>query len=85
LNNFSIIVDFFILFGIRTKISNCAYAGAKYCDIHAKTLINQFGNAEAVFSARKKDLEVLEGIEPSGPIQSKILMISVKQRRKLIL
>jgi DNA processing protein len=31
-------------------------------DIHAKALINQFGNAEAVFSARKKDLEVLEGI-----------------------
>lgn len=31
-------------------------------DIHAKALINRFGNAEAVFSARKKDLEVLEGI-----------------------
>lgn len=31
-------------------------------DIHAKALINHFGNAEAIFSARKKDLEVLEGI-----------------------
>ena len=31
-------------------------------DIHAKALINHFGNAEAVFSARKKDLEALEGI-----------------------
>jgi DNA processing protein len=31
-------------------------------DIHAKALINHFGNAEAVFSARKKDLETLEGI-----------------------
>ncbi len=31
-------------------------------DIHAKALINHFGNAEAIFSARKKDLETLEGI-----------------------
>jgi len=31
-------------------------------NIHAKALINYFGNAEAVFAARKKDLEVLEGI-----------------------
>jgi len=31
-------------------------------DIHAKALINYFGDAEAVFSARKKDLEALEGI-----------------------
>jgi DNA processing protein len=31
-------------------------------DIHAKALINHFGNAEAVFSARKKELEILEGI-----------------------
>jgi DNA processing protein len=31
-------------------------------DIHAKALINHFGNSEAIFSARKKELEVLEGI-----------------------
>lgn len=31
-------------------------------DIHAKALINQFGNAESIFSARRKDLEILEGI-----------------------
>ena len=31
-------------------------------DIHAKALINYFGDAEAVFSARKKNLEALEGI-----------------------
>jgi DNA processing protein len=31
-------------------------------DIHAKALINHFGNAEAIFSARKKELEALEGI-----------------------
>ncbi|KAA9041355.1 DNA-protecting protein DprA [Ginsengibacter hankyongi] len=31
-------------------------------DIHAKALINHFGNAEAIFSARKKNLEILEGI-----------------------
>jgi DNA processing protein len=31
-------------------------------DIHAKALINHFGNAEAIFSARKKELEGLEGI-----------------------
>ena len=31
-------------------------------DIHAKALINHFGNAEAIFSARKKELESLEGI-----------------------
>jgi DNA processing protein len=31
-------------------------------DIHAKALIAHFGNAEAVFSARKKELESMEGI-----------------------
>ena len=31
-------------------------------DIHAKALISYFGNAEAIFSARKKELEALEGI-----------------------
>ncbi len=31
-------------------------------DIHAKALINHFGNAEAIFSARKKELEILDGI-----------------------
>jgi DNA processing protein len=31
-------------------------------DIHAKALINHFGNAKDIFSARKKDLEALEGI-----------------------
>ncbi|MEO8412813.1 MAG: DNA-processing protein DprA [Ginsengibacter sp.] len=31
-------------------------------DIHAKALTNHFGNAAAIFSARKKELEALEGI-----------------------
>ncbi len=31
-------------------------------DVHAKALVNHFGNAEAIFSARKKELEELEGI-----------------------
>ena len=31
-------------------------------DIHAKALLNNFGTASAVFSAPKKDLEILEGI-----------------------
>ncbi|MGH2646929.1 MAG: DNA-processing protein DprA [Ginsengibacter sp.] len=31
-------------------------------DIHAKALINHFGEASSIFSARKKDLEALEGI-----------------------
>ncbi|MDQ6762105.1 MAG: DNA-protecting protein DprA, partial [Bacteroidota bacterium] len=31
-------------------------------DVHAKALINHFGNAEAIFNARKKDLEALDGI-----------------------
>ena len=31
-------------------------------DIHAKALVNHFGNAAAIFAARKKDLEVLDGI-----------------------
>ena len=31
-------------------------------DIHAKSLINYFGTAEAIFFARKKELESLEGI-----------------------
>ena len=31
-------------------------------DVHAKALINNFGNAKDIFTARKKDLETLEGI-----------------------
>jgi DNA processing protein len=31
-------------------------------DIHAKALVNIFGNAESIFKAKKKDLENLEGI-----------------------
>ncbi|MGG9971399.1 DNA-processing protein DprA [Ferruginibacter sp. SUN002] len=31
-------------------------------DVHAKTLVNIFGNAESIFKARKKDLESIEGI-----------------------
>jgi DNA processing protein len=31
-------------------------------DIHAKALINHFGNAKAIFSSNKKELESLEGI-----------------------
>ena len=31
-------------------------------DVHAKALINHFGNAEAIFKAKKKDLEEIEGI-----------------------
>ncbi len=37
-------------------------------DVHAKALINYFGSAEAIFSARKKHLESLEGI---GPVRAK--------------
>ncbi len=31
-------------------------------DVHAKALVNHFGNAKAIFSARKRDLETLDGI-----------------------
>lgn len=31
-------------------------------DVHAKALLTHFGNAEAIFSARKKDLEALDGM-----------------------
>ena len=31
-------------------------------DVHAKALVNTFGNAESIFKAKKKDLENLEGI-----------------------
>ncbi len=31
-------------------------------DVHAKALVNHFGNAEAIFNAAKKHLEALEGI-----------------------
>ncbi len=31
-------------------------------DVHAKALINYFGNAEAIFKAKKKELEEIEGI-----------------------
>ncbi len=37
-------------------------------DVHAKALIAVYGNAEAVFKARKKDLENMEGI---GTIRAK--------------
>jgi DNA processing protein len=32
------------------------------CDIHAKALINIYGNAQNIFKAKKKDLENIEGI-----------------------
>ena len=31
-------------------------------DVHAKALVNYFGNAEAIFKAKKKELEEIEGI-----------------------
>lgn len=31
-------------------------------DVHAKTLVNNFGNAESIFKAKKKELEEIEGI-----------------------
>ena len=31
-------------------------------DVHAKILINTFGDAASIFKARKKDLESIEGI-----------------------
>lgn len=31
-------------------------------DVHAKTLVNNFGSAEEIFKAKKKQLEVIEGI-----------------------
>ncbi len=31
-------------------------------DVHAKALINHFGDAASIFNAKKKDLEVIEGI-----------------------
>ena len=31
-------------------------------DVHAKTLINLYGNAQSVFKAKKKELETIEGI-----------------------
>ena len=37
-------------------------------DVHAKTLINIYGNASAVFKARKKELETIEGI---GSVRAK--------------
>ena len=31
-------------------------------DVHAKALVNQYGDARSIFSAKKKDLENMEGI-----------------------
>jgi DNA processing protein len=31
-------------------------------DVHAKALVNNFGNAENIFKAKKKELEIIEGI-----------------------
>ncbi|MEO6723079.1 MAG: DNA-processing protein DprA [Ferruginibacter sp.] len=31
-------------------------------DVHAKALINRYGNAESIFTAKRKDLEQIEGI-----------------------
>jgi DNA processing protein len=41
-------------------------------DIHAKTLINIYGDAQSIFNAKKKDLESIEGI---GAVRAK----SIKQ------
>jgi len=37
-------------------------------DVHAKTLVNYFGNAQSIFKAKKKELESIEGI---GTIRAK--------------
>jgi DNA processing protein len=37
-------------------------------DVHAKTLVNTFGDAQSIFKAKKKDLEAIEGI---GTIRAK--------------
>lgn len=37
-------------------------------DVHAKALVNHFGNAEDIFKAKKRDLEVIEGI---GSVRAK--------------
>lgn len=37
-------------------------------DVHAKALVNHFGNAASVFKAKKKDLEAIEGI---GSVRAK--------------
>ena len=37
-------------------------------DVHAKALVNHFGNAEAIFKAKKKELEEIEGI---GSVRAK--------------
>ncbi len=39
-------------------------------DVHAKALVNHFGNAGAIFKAKKKELEEIEGI---GSIRAKSL------------
>jgi DNA processing protein len=40
-------------------------------DVHAKALINYFGDALSVFKAKKKDLDNLEGI---GPVRAKSII-----------
>jgi DNA processing protein len=40
-------------------------------NIHAKALINHFGSASSVFSAKKKELDHLEGV---GPIRAKSII-----------
>lgn len=37
-------------------------------NVHAKALVNHFGNAGAIFKAKKKDLEIIEGI---GAVRAK--------------
>jgi DNA processing protein len=44
-----------------TKIPNIG-------DVHAKALVNIYGNAQSIFKAKKKDLEAIEGI---GTIRAK--------------
>lgn len=47
-------------------------------DVHAKTLINHFGNAGAIFKAKKKELEEIEGI---GVIRAKSIKEFVDFKR----
>jgi DNA processing protein len=37
-------------------------------DVHAKALVNIYGNAESIFKAKRKDLEAIEGM---GTVRAK--------------
>jgi DNA processing protein len=52
-------------------------------DVHAKALVNIYGDAQSIFKAKKKDLESIEGIGTVRANSINPLIISKAAKTKL--